>query len=218
MQKTKSSFFIFSAAICLFWIINRFFFQPHPDPEGKAVAHTTNLYEQQKTPVVTPSIPPPSKNETQQSETPGRDLSQTNPADDADTSEHALTDDFIKQRISNLYEEENNIGSSEEAISKIMSYYKFPMLRYYDEKNVPAGALFKIYANSYLKSLSYHKVDSFQDKITISRQPDGDVKAIVGCRFEFSTSQTPDTKRSRTVYNVYVLDKDGKIKSVYQLL
>ncbi|MBE7170164.1 MAG: zinc ribbon domain-containing protein [Williamsia sp.] len=162
-------------------------------------------------------VPPPPDN-TKQIEPPVTDLSQTTPPAEADTSEHTLTDDMIKQRIGSLYEEENNIGSSQEAISKIMSYYKFPMTRYYDARNVPADALFSIYANSYLKSLSYHKVDNFQDKITISRQPNGDVKAIVGCRFEFSTSQSPDAKRIRNVYNVYVLDKEGKIKSVYQLL
>lgn len=127
------------------------------------------------------------------------------------------TDEALKQLVSQLYQAENSL-SNPDGISGILQFYAFPLDRYYDAKRIGTNALSKIYADSYFKSLSHHKVSDFENKMTVSRQPDGTIKVIAGCTFEFSTSQSPAEIRSRKVYNVYVFNPAGKITSVYQLM
>lgn len=127
------------------------------------------------------------------------------------------SDDGVKKLLRDFFTKENGISSPDQ-INDMLRFYDFPLERYYTFNNMNSQKLAAIYKDSFFDKLSMHKTSGYENKFTIRRMPDGGCKVIVGSKFEFSTKENPSAIQQKEVYTTYVLTKDGKIKSVYQLM
>jgi hypothetical protein len=111
--------------------------------------------------------------------------------------------------ITAFYDAENN-----EDVPLLLSYYHFPVDRYYQLYNVGYDQLNKMVVDAFNGRLYYHNINIKWNYCTVQKLPSGNIKVLLYADYT-SASERQDDRITRNLHLVILLDEEMKITAIY---
>ncbi len=118
--------------------------------------------------------------------------------------------DEISKKIDDFYKAE-----TEENVTGLLSYYRFPLERYYDLYNVGYDQLYKMVTEAYNGKLYYHHIDINWQYSSVQKLSTGDYKALLFAEYT-SASQSEEDRKTQNLHLIIQMNNEYEITSIYK--
>jgi len=117
--------------------------------------------------------------------------------------------DNVSRRIDEFYRYEKD-----EDVTNLLSYYHFPLDRYYQIYNVGYEKLHKMVIDAFNGSLYYHNINIKWDSSSVQKLGSGGYKALLFAEYT-SASQADDNRKSQNLHLTIIMNDNYEITSIY---
>ena len=117
--------------------------------------------------------------------------------------------DNVSRRIDEFYKYE-----TDEDITNLLSYYRFPLDRYYQLYNVSYNKLYKMVAEAYNGKLYYHSINIKWNYSSVQKLSIGGYKALLFAEYT-SASQSGDDRKTQNIHLIIIMNNNYEITSIY---
>lgn len=115
----------------------------------------------------------------------------------------------VSQRINQFYEYENN-----ENVSSLLSYYRFPLDRYYQLYNVSYDKLHKMVTDAFNGTLYHHNIVIQWNYSSVQKIGTGGYKTLLTAEYT-SASKSQYDRKVQIIHLVIIMNGSYEITSIY---
>lgn len=115
----------------------------------------------------------------------------------------------VSRRIDEFYGYEKD-----ENVTSLLSYYRFPLDRYYQFYNVGYDKLYKMVVEAFNGKLYYHNIDIKWNYSSVQKLGSGGYKALLFAEYT-SASQAADDRRTQNLHLTIIMNDNYEITSIY---
>lgn len=117
--------------------------------------------------------------------------------------------DNVSRRIDEFYKYETS-----EDIPNLLSYYKFPLDRYYQLYNVSYEKLHKMVAEAFNGELYYHNINIKWNYSSVQKLSSGGYKALLFAEYT-SASQSGVDRKTQNIHLTIIMNNNYEITSIF---
>jgi len=117
--------------------------------------------------------------------------------------------DNVSRRIDEFYQYE-----TKEDIPNLLSYYRFPLDRYYQLYNVSYSKLHKMVAEAFNGKLYYHSINIKWSYSSVQKLSSGGYKALLFAEYT-SASQSGDDRKTQNIHLTIIMNNNYEITSIF---
>lgn len=118
--------------------------------------------------------------------------------------------DAVSARVQEFYNYEND-----ENVTQLMTYYQFPLDRYYNLYNVSYDKLHSMIISAFNEQLYYHHIDIKWNYGTVQKQSNGNFRVKLFAEYTSSKEDESDRK-TRNLELIIILNERHKITSIHE--
>lgn len=117
--------------------------------------------------------------------------------------------DQVSKKIQEFYDYENK-----EDVSNLLSYYEFPLVRYFNIYDVSYDKLYGMVTEAFNGKLFYHKIDIKWNYSQVQKLAEGGYKVLMFAEYTSASEDQADQKM-KNINLVIILNDAYKITSIY---
>lgn len=117
--------------------------------------------------------------------------------------------DQVSKKIQEFYDYENK-----EDVSNLLSYYEFPLVRYYNIYDVSYDKLYGMVTEAFNGKLFYHNIDIKWNYSQVQKLAEGGYKVLMFAEYT-SASEDQGDHKTKNINLVIILNDSYKITSIY---
>ena len=117
--------------------------------------------------------------------------------------------DLVSKKIQEFYDYENK-----EDVSNLLSYYEFPLVRYFNIYDVSYDKLYGMVTEAFNGKLFYHKIDIKWNYSQVQKLAEGGYKVLMFAEYTSASEDQADHKM-KNINLVIILNDAYKITSLY---
>lgn len=117
--------------------------------------------------------------------------------------------DNVSRRIDEFYKFENS-----EDVSNLLSYYRFPLDKYYQLYNVSYDKLHKMVTDAFNSTLYYHNIVVQWNYSSVQKIGSGRYKTLLTAEYT-SASKSQNDKKVQIIHLVIIMNDNYEITSIY---
>ena len=202
-KKNKHTVLLLSVALLVITVIAAYFIFFNKKKEGQIVDKDNGSGKEL---VVQPSTDIP-RNNTKKSDSKPVPL---NPGSQSDNASISPTEvDNVSRRIDEFYSHEND-----ENVTKLLSYYRFPLDQYFQLYNVSYDQLHKMVTEACNGKLYYHSINIKWNYSSVQKIGSIGYKALLFAAYT-SASQSQDDRKTKDIHLTIMMNNNYEITAIY---